>query len=117
MVTELYYPKTLKTELKYFERGDAGQVNSIENFSFPYHGDESKSKKKDTECALCGSTEQLELHRINPPKKINRKTPAGDYDRKTITLCRSCHRSSHGIHGKENKYKEVNLGKLKSEQE
>jgi hypothetical protein len=75
-------------------------------------------KRKYTECALCGSTKGLYLHRINPPKKINRKNSTGDYDRKTITLCRrSCHRSSHRIHGKENKYKELNLEKLKFEQE
>jgi 5-methylcytosine-specific restriction endonuclease McrA len=117
LVTELYYPKSLKTELKYFERADVGQINNIKSFSFSYYGNESKEKRKDTQCALCGSTEELELHRINPPKKINRKTPVGDYNRNTVTLCRSCHRSSHGIHGKKNKYKEVNLGKLKSEQE
>jgi hypothetical protein len=44
LVTGLDCPKNLKTELKYFERADAGQVNNIKNFSFPYHGDGNKKK-------------------------------------------------------------------------
>lgn len=76
--------------------------------------DDKKQKRKVQKCALCGSVEELELHRINPPKVEKRKTPKGDYNRKVITLCKSCHRSTHGIHGSKNKYKDINLGKLKS---
>jgi hypothetical protein len=45
LVTELDYPKSLKTELKYFESADPGQVNNIKNFSFSYHGEENKKKR------------------------------------------------------------------------
>lgn len=62
---------------------------------------------------LCGSTENLELHRIYPPK-IEKRAPGakGDYNCLTLTLCQTCHRSEIGVHGKFNKYKNVNLGKL-----
>jgi len=92
------------------DRSYEGFVTNIQKNQ--YFSSENKSARKKSLCALCGSTDNLELHRINPPRVENRKTPKGDYNRKVITLCRQCHRSSHGIHGTKNKYKDVNLGKL-----
>ena len=77
-----------------------------------YFMDDNKKQRKSQSCALCGSEQNLELHRINLPKIENRKTPKGDYNRNTITLCRECHRSTDGVHGSKNKYKNINLGKL-----
>ncbi len=113
LVTELFYPESLKTQLKFFERGLEGYVTNLDE-PIKYTGLDSKNKRKARECALCSATQELELHRINPPQVGKRKTPKGDYNRKTITLCMSCHRSSHGIHGTQNKFKDLNLGKLKT---
>lgn len=63
--------------------------------------------------SLCGSVDQLELHKINPLKIENRKTFKGDYNRTTITLCRECHKSTdESSIGRKNKYKDIYLGKL-----
>lgn len=113
LVTELYYPTSLKTELKYLERSYDGFVTILDK-KVDYVTDDNKRKRKSQKCALCGTEENLELHRINPPKLEKRTNPKGDYNRKTITLCQSCHRSTDGIHGSQNKFKDVNLGKLKS---
>jgi hypothetical protein len=111
LVTELFYPKSLKTELKFLDRSDDGYVTNLEK-ELKYFIDDNKRNRKAQNCALCGSDQNLEIHRITPPKIQKRKTPKGDYNRKTITLCRECHRSTDGIHGSQNKYKDINLGKL-----
>jgi hypothetical protein len=112
LVTELFYPNTLKTELKFLERGYEGIVTNTKQ-ELKFVTGENKSKRKAHSCALCGAEENLELHRIYPPKIENHKTSVGDYNRKTITLCINCHRSTHGIHGSQNLFKDTNLGKLK----
>jgi hypothetical protein len=43
------------------------------------------------------------LHRINPPKIEKLKTPKGDHNHKTITLCQECHKAAHGIRVLQNK--------------
>lgn len=111
LVTELFYPTSLKTELKFLDRSYEGYVTNS-NKELTYFIDENKQNRKAQNCALCGSDQNLELHRINPPKIEKRETPKGDYNRKTITLCQECHRSTDGIHGSQNKYKDINLGKL-----
>ena len=98
LVTELYYPSSLKTELKFLEKSYDGYVTNL-NKDILYVIDDNKRKRKAQKCALCGAEENLELHRINPPKMDKRETPKGDYNRKTITLCITCYRSTHGIHG------------------
>jgi hypothetical protein len=115
LVTELYYPQSLKTELKFLDRSSEGFITNL-SWDREFVRNEEKEARKGTQCSLCGSTDNLELHRINPPKVSQRSSSNGDYNRETITLCQSCHRSSYGIHGKQNKYKDINLGKLKSEQ-
>jgi len=111
LVTELFYPKSLKSELKFLDRSHEGFVTNL-NQDLNYFIDDNKKQRKSQFCALCGSDQNLELHRINPPKIEKRKTPKRDYNRKTITLCQNCHRSTDGIHGSKNKYKDLNLGKL-----
>ena len=111
LVTELFYPKSLKSELKFLDRSYEGHVTNLDQ-GLKYFMDDNKKQRKSQFCALCGSDQNLELHRINPPKIENRKTSKGDYNRKTITLCQECHRSTDGIHGSKNKYKNINLGKL-----
>jgi group II intron reverse transcriptase/maturase len=111
LVTELFYPNSLKTELKFFDRSEEGYVTNLEK-ELKYFIDDNKRNRKAQFCALCGSDQNLELHRINPPRIETRKTPKGDYNRKTITLCQECHRSTDGIHGSQNKYKNLSLGKL-----
>jgi hypothetical protein len=111
LVTELFYPSSLKTELKFLDRSYEGFVSNLEK-ELNYFIDENKRNRKAQFCALCGSDQNLELHRINSPKIEKRETPKGDYNRKTITLCQECHRSTDGIHGSQNKYKDINLGKL-----
>lgn len=51
-------------------------------------------------CVLCGSSENVEVHHINPIKKINKKVPKyvlGGIllNRKQILLCFSCHKKVH----------------------
>ena len=111
LVTELFYPSSLKTELKFLDRSYEGYVSNLEK-ELKYFIDENKKNRKAQFCVLCGSDQNLELHRINPFKTEKRETPKGDYNRKTITLCQECHRSTDGIHGSQNKYKDINLGKL-----
>ena len=111
LVTELFYPDSLKTELKFLDRSYEGYVSNLEK-ELKYFIDENKRNRKARNCALCGSDQNLELHRINPPKIEKRETLKGDYNRKTITLCQECHRSTDGIHGSQNKYKNRNLGKV-----
>ena len=111
LVTELFYPKSLKSELKFLDRSHEGYVSNLDK-DLKYFIDDNKRQRKAQNCALCGSDQNLELHRINPPKIETRKTSKGDYNRKTITLCQECHRSTDGIHGSQNKYKNINLGKL-----
>ena len=98
LLTELFYPSSLKTELKFFDRSYEGYVSNLEK-ELKYFIDENKRNRKAQFCALCNSDQNLELHRINPPKIENRKIPKGDYNRKTITLCQECHRSTDGIYG------------------
>lgn len=111
LVTELFYPSSLKTELKFLDRSGEGYVTNLEK-ELKYFIDDNKRNRKARFCALCGSDQDLELHRINPPRTEKRETPKGDYNRKTITLCQKCHRSTDGIHGSQNNYKDINLGKL-----
>ena len=111
LVTELFYPSSLKTELKFLDRSSEGYVTNLEK-ELKYFIDENKKNRKAQNCALCGSDQNLELHRINPPKIEKRETPKGDYNCKIITLCQECHRSTDGIHGSQNKSKDINLGKL-----
>lgn len=60
-----------------------------------FYQNEKKAGKKGKSCALCGTTKNLELHRITPPKIENRKPDTkGDYNRKTVTLCVNCHQST-----------------------
>lgn len=92
------------------DRSYDGFVTNLQKEQFI--SSENKSSRKENACVLCGSTENLELHRIHPPKIESRKIPKGDYNRKVITLCMECHRSSTGIHGTKNKYKDINLVKL-----
>ena len=99
MVTQLFYPKSLKSGLKFLDRSYEGYVTNL-NQGLNYFIDDSKRQRKSQSCALCGSDQNLELHRINPPKIEKGKTPKGNYNRKTITLCQECHRSASGIHGR-----------------
>ena len=94
LVTQLFYPKSLKSELKFLDRSYEGYVTNLNYFI-----DDSKRQRKSQSCDLCGSDQNLELHRTNPPQIEKRKTPKGDYNRKTVTLCQECHRSASGIHG------------------
>ena len=111
LVTELFYPSSLKTELKFLDRSNEGYVTNLEK-ELKYFINNNKRNRKAQSCALCGSDQNLELHRINPPKIEKRETPKGDSNRKTIILCQECRRSTDEIHGSQNKYKDINLGKL-----
>lgn len=89
-MTELFYTDSLKTELKFLDQSYEGYVSNLEK-ELKYFLDENKRNRKAQICALCGSDQNLELHRINPPKIKKRETPKGDYNRKTINLCQECH--------------------------
>jgi group II intron reverse transcriptase/maturase len=88
-VTQLFYPKSLKSELKFLDRSYEGYVTNLNYFM-----DDSKRQRKLQSCALCGSDQNLKLHRINPPQIEKCKTSKIGCNRKTITLCQECHRSS-----------------------
>lgn len=95
-MTELFYPISLKTELKFLEKSYEGYVTNL-NKDIVYVSDDNKRKRRAQRCALCGVEENLKLYRINPPKIEENKNPrGGTYNRKVITLCVSCHRSTCG---------------------
>jgi hypothetical protein len=62
-VTELFYPQSLKTELKFLDRSYSGYVTNLEL-------EITDKQKKAQMCFLCHSTTNLELHRTNLLKKI-----------------------------------------------
>jgi group II intron reverse transcriptase/maturase len=98
LVAQLFYPKSLKSELKFLDRGYEGYVTNL-NQDLDYFIGDSKRQSKSQSCALCGSDRNLELHRINLSKVEKRKTSKGDFNRKTITLCQECQKSASGTHG------------------
>lgn len=102
-VTKLYYPESLKTKVD-FKRG---KVN-IDEFSCihkneiygSYKGQIGQVKDK-CEMEGCVTSENLELHHLNPRKNISKKYTAYEKSiisgqRKTITLCREHHKILHG---------------------
>ena len=103
VITKLYYPESLKTKIS-FQRGRA----SIDVFSSIYRNEiygsynQQSSKVKDKcEIENCESSENLELHHLNPQKNISNKLTAFEKSiiagqRKTITLCREHHKILHG---------------------
>ncbi len=54
----------------------------------------------EAECAMCGSTENIEIHHVRALKDLKGKTPVERVmiaaKRKSIPLCRSCHMKQHG---------------------
>ena len=111
LVTELFYPKSLKSELKFLDRSHEGYVTNL-NYNLKYFIDDSERQRKSQFCALCNSDQKLKIHRINLPKIETRKTPKENYNHKIIILCQECHRSTDGIHESQNKYRNIKLGKL-----
>jgi len=103
VITRLYYPDSLKTKID-FKRGRA----NIDEFSCIYgseiygsYNQQSSKVKEKCEIEGCESSENLELHHINPQKNISNKLSAFEKSiiagqRKTITLCREHHKISHG---------------------
>jgi len=79
LVTELFYPQSLKTELKFLDRSYSGYVTNLEL-------EITDKQKKAQMCFLCHSTTNLELHRTNLLKKncIERSKKS------FITLCTNC---------------------------
>jgi group II intron reverse transcriptase/maturase len=102
-ITKLYYPETLKTKVD-FKRGQA----NIDEFSCIYKNEIYGSYKQQIlkvkeKCEIeeCESSENLELHHLNPQKNISKKLTAFEKSiiagqRKTITLCREHHKILHG---------------------
>jgi hypothetical protein len=102
-VTKLYYPESLKTKVD-FKRGQA----NIDEFSCIYRNEiygsyrqQPPGVKEKCEMEGCESSENLELHHINPSKNIPKSLTAYEKSiivgqRKTITLCREHHKILHG---------------------
>jgi hypothetical protein len=103
VITKLYYPESLKTKVN-FQRGRANidvfsSIYSDEIYG-SYNQQTSKVKEK-CEIENCESSENLELHHLNPQKNISNKLTAFEKSliagqRKTITLCREHHKILHG---------------------
>jgi len=103
VITKLYYPESLKTKVD-FKRGKT----NIDEFSCLYKNEiygsyrqRSSTVKDKCEMLECESSENLELHHINPQKNISKKLTAFEKSiiagqRKTITLCREHHKILHG---------------------
>ena len=101
-VTKLYYPESLKTKVD-FKRGQ----ENIDEFSCIYKNEIFGSYRMQTEpvkdkCEMegCESSENLELHYLDPQKNISKKLTAFEKSiiagqRKTITLCREHHKNLH----------------------
>jgi group II intron reverse transcriptase/maturase len=102
-VTKLYYPESLKTKVD-FKRGQAKLSEFSDIYGNELYGSyrQQSSKVKD-KCEMegCESSENLELHHLNPQKNIPKKFSAFEKSiiagqRKTITLCREHHKILHG---------------------
>jgi len=95
LITELFYPESLKTEMKYFDKSIAGDIMSISiNFGIIHSKNVVSKRYRSSNCLLCNSTEKLELHKITFPN-IEKKII--NHNRKSITLCIICHKSSYCI--------------------
>jgi group II intron reverse transcriptase/maturase len=103
VITKLYYPESLKTKIN-FQRGRVTlvEVSSIyENEIYGSYNQQTSGVKEKCEIEDCESSENLELHHINPQKNISNKFSAFEKSliagrRKTITLCREHHKILHG---------------------
>jgi Type II intron maturase/Reverse transcriptase (RNA-dependent DNA polymerase) len=98
--------KLHKTRNKYRKNDPNTRFNSPIIDFLRLHKNNWRTKfKLNTMCAICASTESLELHHINPIKKSKTKGKmfnrfdqmVGSLGRKQICLCRTCHEKvTHG---------------------
>jgi ribosomal protein S14 len=98
LITQLFYPKSLKSELKFLDRSHEGYVTNLSQ-NLNHFIDDSKRQRKSQLCALCGRDQNLELHRIDLSRIEKRKTLKRDSNSKTIIICKECNRPAGGIHG------------------
>jgi group II intron reverse transcriptase/maturase len=91
LITELFYPKSLKTELKFLDRSYEGFLTNLQQEVSISDNQENKREAK--KCALCQNTKNLELHRVNSLKNKNKKTFTNTSNKKIITLCITCCKS------------------------
>lgn len=102
-VTKLYYPDSLKTKVD-FKRGQAKIYEFSDIYGNEIYGSykqRSLTVKEKCEMENCDSSDNLELHHLNPQKNISKKLTAFEKSiiagqRKTITLCREHHKILHG---------------------
>lgn len=67
LITELFYPKSLKTELKFLDRSYVGYVTNLKNFISLKGGGDKINKQRVQSCVLCNTNENLKFYRITPP--------------------------------------------------
>lgn len=66
-------------------------------------------------CLWCGSTDDIELHHVDPETKIDHRIWTWSRDRleaelaKCITLCQKCHQDYHYRHNKPSQAEEVQI--------
>jgi hypothetical protein len=102
-LTKLYYPDSLKTKVD-FKRGRPNIDEFLcidKNEIYGSYRQNTSGAKEKCELDGCESSENLELHHINPQKNISKKLTAFERSlvagqRKTITLCREHHKILHG---------------------
>ena len=74
-------------------------VSNLPNFIIHTSKTSLMDRLKAQKCELCGATDQLEMHHVRKLKDLKGKEPWEQFmiarRRKTIALCRCCHRKVH----------------------